>query len=176
MGKLQSLIKKKTTQVNISGKVENPSSGNYVTIIIIDPEDSTTIENSLITNEGFFSTTQLVKDDWKPGLYNVIVKYQDSTLGIISFKILKIQIPDWVKNNARWWAENRIGNAEFAQGIEFLIKQGVIVVPYDESQGGTGTIPDWIKNNAGWWAQGRIGDEEFVKGIEFLIQIGAIKI
>ena len=37
-------------------------------------------------------------------------------------------IPNWVKNNAKWWSEDQIDDKTFANGIEFLIKVGIIVV------------------------------------------------
>jgi len=35
-------------------------------------------------------------------------------------------IPDWVKNNAGWWATDQIEDADFINGIEYLIKKGVL--------------------------------------------------
>ena len=37
-------------------------------------------------------------------------------------------IPDWVKNNAKWWSEEKISNEEFLKGIKYLIEIGIIVV------------------------------------------------
>ena len=37
-------------------------------------------------------------------------------------------IPDWIKNNAGWWADGQINDDTFVQGIQFLIKAGIIVV------------------------------------------------
>ena len=37
-------------------------------------------------------------------------------------------IPDWVRNNAGWWAEELISDEDFANGIQFLIKEGIISV------------------------------------------------
>ena len=37
-------------------------------------------------------------------------------------------VPNWVKNNAGWWADGQIGDDTFIQGIQFLIKAGIIVV------------------------------------------------
>ena len=37
-------------------------------------------------------------------------------------------IPDWIKNNAGWWADGQIDDNTFVQGIQFLIKAGIIVV------------------------------------------------
>jgi len=39
------------------------------------------------------------------------------------------QVPDWVKNNAGWWADGLISTDEFLDGTEFLIGQEVIKVP-----------------------------------------------
>ena len=37
-------------------------------------------------------------------------------------------IPEWVKNNAKWWAEGKITEQEYLNSIEFLINQGIIQV------------------------------------------------
>ena len=39
-----------------------------------------------------------------------------------------IVIPSWVKNNAKWWAEGLISDEDYVQGIEYLIKEGIIRV------------------------------------------------
>ena len=35
-------------------------------------------------------------------------------------------VPDWVKNNAGWWATDQIDDTDFINGIEYLIKKGVL--------------------------------------------------
>ncbi|MDH3502669.1 MAG: peptidase [Nitrosopumilus sp.] len=87
-------------------------------------------------------------------------------------------IPSWIKNNAGWWAEGSIDDSSFIQGIQFLIKEGIMKIPPTTQGAGTGTneIPSWIKNNAGWWAEGSIDDSSFVQGIQFLIKEGIMKI
>ena len=85
------------------------------------------------------------------------------------------QIPNWVKNNAGWWAAEQIPDSAFIDGIEFLIKEEIIVVPIIETESMTeSSVPEWIKVNAGWWANGEIDDKTFATGIEFLIKIGLI--
>ncbi len=88
------------------------------------------------------------------------------------------KIPSWIKNNAGWWADGSIDDNSFVQGIQFLIKEGIMKIP--PTTQGTGSssnaIPDWIKNNAGWWADGSIDDNSFVQGIQFLIKEGIMKI
>jgi hypothetical protein len=88
-----------------------------------------------------------------------------------------IEIPSWIKKNAGWWADGTIGDSDFVQGIQYLIKQNIIKIPPTESgSGSTQVIPSWIKKNAGWWADGTIGDSDFVQGIQYLIKQGIIKI
>ena len=36
------------------------------------------------------------------------------------------EIPSWIKNNAGWWAEGKIDDNSFIQGIQFLVKEGLI--------------------------------------------------
>jgi len=38
------------------------------------------------------------------------------------------EIPDWIRNNAAWWADGQINDNSFIQGIQFLIKEGIIQV------------------------------------------------
>ena len=85
------------------------------------------------------------------------------------------QIPNWVKNNAGWWADGQIPDSAFIDGITFLIKHEIIVVPVMEGESSVeSSVPEWIKTNAGWWADGQINDKTFATGIEFLIKIGLI--
>lgn len=86
-------------------------------------------------------------------------------------------VPAWIKNNAGWWADGTISENEFIQGIQFLIKEKVIVVPPTKvTAEQTNSVPNWVKNNAGWWADGVITDGEFVNGIQHLIKIGIISV
>jgi methionine synthase II (cobalamin-independent) len=89
-----------------------------------------------------------------------------------------IKIPDWVRNNAKWWAEGSIGDKDFASGIQYMIKQGIIIIPLSENGGANQNIkiPDWVRNNAKWWAEGSIGDKDFASGIQYMIKIGIISV
>jgi hypothetical protein len=87
-------------------------------------------------------------------------------------------IPEWIKNNAGWWANGDIDDDSFVQGLQFLIKEGIMKIPPTTQGPGSGgnEIPEWIKNNAGWWADGQIDDDSFVQGLQFLIEEGIMKI
>ena len=87
-------------------------------------------------------------------------------------------VPDWIKNNAGWWATDQIDDSAFVQGIQYLIKEGIMIVPPTETSESieTQAVPAWIKNNAGWWATDQIDDSSFLKGIQYLVQNGIIVI
>jgi hypothetical protein len=88
-----------------------------------------------------------------------------------------MSIPEWIKNNAKWWVDSTIDDAAFVGGIQFLIKEGIIQIP-ETTQSTTSSqeIPSWIKNNADWWYQGLISDDDFLKGIKFMVENGIITI
>ena len=97
-------------------------------------------------------------------------------------------IPAWIKNNAGWWANDEIDDSSFLQGIQYLIQEGIMIIPLTESSDNSDAIPDagqraqafdqrvpaWIKNNAGWWANDEIDDSSFLQGIQYLVQKGII--
>ena len=90
----------------------------------------------------------------------------------------EIKIPDWVRNNAKWWSDDQIDDKTFANGIQFMIKEGIIKIPLSPSaQTNQDTkIPDWVRNNAKWWSNGEIDDKTFANGIQYLIKSGIISI
>ena len=86
-------------------------------------------------------------------------------------------VPSWIKTNAGWWAEGKIDQQAFIQGIEYLVNQGIISVPTQQvSVEKSDSVPDWIKNTATWWAQDAITDAEFLKSIEFLVSENIISV
>ena len=84
-------------------------------------------------------------------------------------------VPEWVKNNAGWWADDQIPDSAFIDGIEYLVKEGIIIVSNTEqNESQSEGIPEWVKNNAGWWADDQIPDSAFIDGIEYLVKEGII--
>jgi len=39
-----------------------------------------------------------------------------------------IIIPDWIRNNAGWWADGLISDDDFVKGIQYMISNGIILV------------------------------------------------
>ena len=99
-----------------------------------------------------------------------------SQVGIMIPNAFAENVPDWVKNNAGWWATDQIDDSSFLQGIQYLIKEGIMVIPSTETTQvfESQEVPSWIKNNAGWWAEGQIDDNTFVSGIQYLVKVGII--
>jgi hypothetical protein len=87
-----------------------------------------------------------------------------------------IVIPLWIKEISKYWYNGAISDIEFADGIGFLIKEEIIIVPQTESQTTTNevTIPDWVKKSTGWWIDGIVSDREYAAALEYLIKAGII--
>ena len=102
-----------------------------------------------------------------------------SLVGILMAPVVSSQqatIPAWIKNNAMWWASDQIPDSAFLQGIQFLIKEGIMVIPFTETSASSQSqeVPPWIKNTAGWWAEDKISEVEFVNAIQYLIKVGIV--
>ena len=119
--------------------------------------------------------SELVSESSTRGLQHSIESFEIKKT--VSVPAPVTSIPDWIKNNAGWWANGQIDDTSFLQGISYLIQNNIILVPpQDVGSESSGTIPDWVKNNAGWWATDQIGDEVFVNAITYLIQQGLIQV
>ena len=159
---------------------------------------STTYEFSITHNENIIYTKKGTSSETTPEIIEFHVPENISGLGFLHFYNLNdnnlaetsipiifdredisnaISIPDWIRNNAAWWAEGQINDETFVQGIAFLIKNDIIKISTIESDSNASQkIPDWIRNNAAWWAEGQINDETFVQGLQFLIEKGIIQV
>jgi len=87
-----------------------------------------------------------------------------------------VAIPDWIKNVASFWCEDKIDDASFIEGIQYLIDNNIIIVSASSGSGGTQEVPNWVKNNACWWSEGLISSEDFASGIEYLVSAGIIRV
>jgi len=136
------------------------------------PDDGLYTLNLVLTGEGFSNYDEFLQASQK---FEVGVS---TTSSFVPTPSQSVSIPEWVKNNAKWWSEGEIDDNTFATGIEFMIKQGIISVPSTQSdaQNADATIPDWVRNNAAWWADGQIDDNTFASGLQFLIKEGIISV
>ena len=180
------ISKNGTTIVEIYGNVIEYNEDTQIIFVMKKPDDTTQDFSVKGERTGDFKTRITISDDWMPGTYEISASYEDKDLGTVSFVVnnlssseSEIQIPQWIKTNAGWWASNQIDDNDFVKGIEYLIKEGVLKIPQttqEDSETESQQIPSWLRKNAGWWSEDAISTEEFVKGIQYLIQKNIIKI
>lgn len=144
-----------------------------------DPSGNHSEQISLVTYaSNTFTIPHMSEINSLQGSWKIHVKYGTvesfAVFGIsgepVSSEKMTVNVPDWIRNNAHWWIEEQITDDDFATGLEFMIKEKIILIPnLVPSDSSEAQIPDWVKNNAGWWADGLISDQEFVNAIKFLV-------
>ena len=124
-----------------------------------------------------FEDTFVINECKTTKRYSQTTGYTSSQQGTFDNNGITVSVPQWVKNTAGWWAEDKISEDEFVKGIEFLVKERIIDnVKTGNVESASSAVPTWVKNNAGWWAEGQIDDNSFVKGIEYLVKVGLISV
>lgn len=167
----------KTTEVILSGKVNNYKQGTVIDITLIGPDLSSQKFSVHGTQKGEYKVVFTLYHNSLPGNYKVSVNYYNSHIGDELFQVSKYLVPEWIKNNAGWWSSNQISDSEFIRGIENLVEKNIIVIPDSvKSQSIKQNVPVWIKNTAKWWSQDIVSDDEFVAALEFLVKNGIIRI
>src|SRR3972149_520314 len=168
---------KKTTEVILSGKVNNYTQGTTIDITLTGPDLSSEKFSVFATQKGEYKVVFTLYHNSLPGNYKVSVNYHDSHIGDELFQVSKYLVPEWIKNNARWWSSDQISDSEFISGIEHLMEENIIVIPDSVKSQNTGqNVPFWIKNTAEWWSQDIVSDDEFVAALEFLVKNGIIRL
>ena len=88
----------------------------------------------------------------------------------------KILIPDWIRINAGWWTTELAGDEVFVRGLEFMIKEKIIILNTDKIKNNETSIPNWFKNTTNWWIEDKIDNETFVNVLQNLIDREIIRI
>jgi len=61
-----------------------------------------------------------------------------AVIGIMGFSITALaadsSVPDWIKNNAYWWSQGSISEAEYITSLEYLIINGIVQIPIPITQ------------------------------------------
>lgn len=150
----------------------------YDILIYQNKDDLVSVEHGTFEQDG--SYTHSLSAELSPGKYTLKVVYGLPTqIGIASFQLNPekvFTIPNWIKNEARWWSDGSISDSEFVKAIEFLAKENVIKIQKTESSQQSKTVPAWLKTSAGWWSSGQITDEEFAKSLQYLANNGIIQL
>ena len=99
------------------------------------------------------------------------------TIGLVAHNATAQGIPDWIRNNAMWWADGVISEAEFVAGLQYLIAEDILKVPPTQvSSEKSESVPEWVKNSAKWWAEGTVSDTEFINSVQYLMKTGVISV
>jgi hypothetical protein len=165
-------------EITLSGSLENHRRGIPLAVSITFPDGKTQNFAALISSSGHYKSVISVNENSMAGVYEIELSHNDEYVKTISFVVSDPEIPQWIKNNAKWWSSDSVSDSEFISGLEFLIEEGMITV-YPGSSIALNherEIPDWIKNNAKWWSDDQISDEDFVKSIQYLVKKGIIRI
>ena len=117
-----------------SGSVNKYDEDRNLRITIFSAGNSLIVsQKTLVNDDGTFSHEVNLNEKFSDGKFKVKAQYGNSkaTIAIISFEVISNnvvsqdnKIPDWIKNNAGWWADGQIDDNSFVEGIQFLIKEG----------------------------------------------------
>ncbi|SVC97573.1 uncharacterized protein METZ01_LOCUS350427, partial [marine metagenome] len=109
--------------------------------------EESVIPSWIKNNAGWWASGMITEDEFLKGieyLINENIILIDTTIDEKAYIPTDTsdtkRVPDWVKNNAGWWAEDLIGDYDFLNGIKYLINKGVILVSVDDNQKDSSTI------------------------------------
>ena len=178
-------------KIKIFGIIVEQKANPFVHMIITEPDGKTYPTKVRASSDGNYENFILICCK-NIGTYSVYAEWRGYHIGTVTFDVIekpKLQptptptsepvtvIPDWIKVYAGWWADEQINDSAYLLGIQYLIEEGIMVIPSTEMSESSGSqVPVWIKNNAGWWASGQIDDITYVSGIQYLIKVGIIKV
>ena len=178
-------------KIKIFGIIVEYKANPFVHMIITEPDGKTYPTRVRASSDGNYENFILICCK-NIGTYSVYAEWRGYHIGTVTFDVIEkpkpqpaptttsepvTVIPDWIKIHARWWADEQINDSAYLLGIQYLIKEGIMVIPSTEMSESSGSqVPVWIKNNAGWWASGQIDDITYVSGIQYLVKVGIIKV
>ena len=110
-------------------------------IIISSSWAEESIPSWIKNNAGWWASGMITEDEFLKGIEYLInnnIILIDSTIDekayIPTDTSSTKRVPDWVKNNADWWAGDLIGDSDFLNGIKYLINKGIILVSVSDNQ------------------------------------------
>lgn len=126
--------------VTFSGNVNKYDEDRSLRISIFDSKNNLVVtQKTTVDSDTTFTHIVPLNEKFSDGKYIVKSQYGNSkaTIDIISFMISSdasaiaaptenAKIPDWIKTNAGWWADGSIDDRSFVEGIQFMIKEGLM--------------------------------------------------
>ena len=109
--------------------------------------EESVIPSWIKNNAGWWASGMITEDEFLKGIEYLINKNiilidttTDEKAYIPTDTSDTKRVPNWVKNNAGWWAGDLIGDYDFLNGIKYLINKGIILVSVSDNQKESSTI------------------------------------
>ena len=125
----------------ISGNVSKYDEDRKLRIVVFDQDRKLAVNEKISVNPDTTFSYDLTSDaKLSEGEHTMRVQYGSSKVTVsqtsfvispgnsVSMAKADAMIPDWIRNNAGWWAEGSIDDNSFVQGIQFMIKEGLMSV------------------------------------------------
>ncbi|MHA7733994.1 hypothetical protein [Nitrosopumilus sp. S6] len=125
--------------VTFSGTVNKYEDDRTVRISIFDSKNNLVVTQKVsVDSDRTFSHTVSLNEKFSDGKHIVKTQYGNTkaTIDLISFVVSSdsgvsqtsdnAKIPDWIKTNAGWWSAGQIDDRSFVEGIQFMIKEGLM--------------------------------------------------
>ena len=65
-------------------------------------------------------------------MYILTISLSLAVISTIGVNAETSTVPDWVKNNAKWWADGKIGESDFINSMQYLVTHGILKIPITE--------------------------------------------
>jgi len=123
--------------VVFSGTVSKYDEKRSLRISIFDSSSNLIVtQKAIVNSDHTFTHTVELSEKFSDGKHVAKAQYGSTktTVTIISFEVTSgisdttSAIPDWIKNNAGWWAEGSVDDDSFIRGLQFLIKEGLMTI------------------------------------------------
>ena len=167
--KLNSAYHQETVQFNnYQRNIMSGQNSNQTNSILIQIDQDTGILVQL-------AISHVVNTNGKVSISQISYKLLDTNkINTSNVANNSISIPSWIRQNAKFWSDGSMSDDRFIQGIQYMIKQGIMIPQANPDPSSVSKIPSWVKNDAKYWSEGSISDDEFVKSIQYLITRGII--
>lgn len=126
------------SDVTVVGFSTNSTDDNILETIVIRSSSAgvkqgvqtTVIPGWIKNNAKWFADGSIGQTDFTKGIEYMIQNgiMQIPNLPPNASGVSETKVPDWIKNNAKWWSEGQITDDDFVKGIQYLVEKGIIKV------------------------------------------------
>ena len=166
----------KIEEIILSGIIDNHKRGMPLSVVITSPDGKSQNFAATLASNGSYRSVISINENSSVGVYQIKLSHDTSYQSMISFQVSAPELPDWVKNNARYWSSDTLSDSNFIDGLKYLVDEGILIEFDTHPSISEQELPDWVKNNAQWWVNGQISDEDFIESVQYLIKKGIIRI